>query len=292
MIYDPASGELLTTWGYLSALYTVITQADVYRSGVWTPLPESAVSPAVSEAYFPPTRTIIGIDQAGRTWSFANDAWIQLHPAQAAPAGRDGASLAFDGSHLVLFGGWDGSYMDPPADDTWLWNGTDWLAAAATVAPPPRWNASMATDPTTGDVVLFGGDSRTDVSVPVYGDAGDEMLLGDTWTWDGAAWSPAVAAGPAPRGGAAMSAYPPAGGVVLTGGHALSTTAGDGLGAPTLVELADTWEFASGRWTLLVATGSPAGDLARADYAPGLGAVLLDYAGQPQGHRVATWILA
>ena len=45
-------------------------------------------------------------------------------------------------------------------------------------ARPPAICASMAYDPATGQLVLFGGD--------------DGSVLGDTWTWNGTTWTAAV----------------------------------------------------------------------------------------------------
>ena len=49
-------------------------------------------------------------------------------------------------------------------------------AAAAPTAPSPRYDAGMAYDAARGQVVLFGGQDAF-------------SFFGDTWTWDGAAWT-------------------------------------------------------------------------------------------------------
>nr|MDA8292961.1 hypothetical protein [Actinomycetota bacterium] len=72
-----------------------------------------------------------------------------------------------------------------------------WTKQSPTTSPSARSFASMAYDPATGTMVLFGGD-------------GSSGLLADTWTWNGTTWtkqSPTTS--PSARYGASM-AYDPA----------------------------------------------------------------------------------
>ena len=80
--------------------------------------------------------------------------------------------MAYDpvGKNIVLFGGYDGtSYLN----DTWIFNGTDWVQLSPTNAPPVRSASAMSFDRVTGTLVLFGGYNGN-------------QYLGDTWLWDGA----------------------------------------------------------------------------------------------------------
>ena len=43
-------------------------------------------------------------------------------------------------------------------------------------SPPPRWDATLAYNPTTRTLVLFGGQSF-------------DRVFGDTWTWNGTTWT-------------------------------------------------------------------------------------------------------
>ena len=55
-----------------------------------------------------------------------------------------------------------------------------WTQQHPATSPPGRFGASMAYDPATGDMVLFGG----------LGDTGGLLgSLGDTWTWNGTTWA-------------------------------------------------------------------------------------------------------
>jgi hypothetical protein len=69
---------------------------------------------------------------------------------------------------VVLFGG---TARHGPLGDTWTWDGSTWTKQAPATSPPAREFASMAYDPATGNLVLFGGDN-----------AGPRSF-NDTWTW-------------------------------------------------------------------------------------------------------------
>jgi Kelch motif protein len=69
-------------------------------------------------------------------------------------------------------------------------------------------------------------------------------MLGDTWEWDGMAWTERGVAGPDPREGAAMAAL--GGKLVLFGG----------LGKSALYN--DTWLWDGTAWTELMVPGPPA----------------------------------
>lgn len=107
------------------------------------------------------------------------------------------------------------------------------VPAGSTVPPDARMGAAVAYDDGSGQMVLFGGQSRS--SAPV-----DE-----TWTWDGRSWTEArLATRPAPRTGALM-AYDPSRKVVLMFG-------GTGKGAAARsapVQLNDTWTWNGSKWT-------------------------------------------
>jgi hypothetical protein len=79
-----------------------------------------------------------------------------------------------------------------------------WTKQAPATSPPFRFDAAMAYDAATGNIVLFGG-------IPLYD---------DTWTWDGSTWTKqAPASHPPARYGAAMAYDAATGNVVLFGGQ-------------------------------------------------------------------------
>jgi hypothetical protein len=81
--------------------------------------------------------------------------------------------MAYDAARgqVVLFGGSDGSRL---LNDTWVWDGTNWVQKFPANAPPARLAHAMAYDAARGQVVLFGGASFGSFS--------------DTWVWDGTNW--------------------------------------------------------------------------------------------------------
>jgi|ERR1022692_2060531 hypothetical protein len=86
----------------------------------------------------------------------------------------------------------------------------------------------MIYDPSTGNVVLFGGSN---------GNGGGD--LGDTWTWNGATWVQlSQLSSPIARFGASIACDPVAGNVVLFGGVNGSSSF-----------LADTWTWSGTTWT-------------------------------------------
>ena len=119
--------------------------------------------------------------------------------------------------------------------DTWTWNGTTWSQATPATSPSARIAASMAYDPATGNMVLFGGR------------ANNFNPLGDTWTWNGTTWSrvsPAMS--PPARYGASMAYDPATGNMVLFGGRANNVN-----------PLGDTWTWNGTTWSQSSPATSP-----------------------------------
>jgi N-acetylneuraminic acid mutarotase len=174
---------------------------------------------------------------ANDTWTFdaAGDAWSQAHPA-VSPSARLYPSMVDDPTTgmVVLFGGWTGSSA---LGDTWTYDArTDtWADRKPTAAPPPRWGAAMAFEPTADRVILFGGLSAS---------YDGSTRFGDTWEYDTVAntWTQLQPTGDLPpsRGYATMAWDPAASRAVLFGGFA---------GGSNL--LGDTWAYdpTAASWT-------------------------------------------
>ena len=177
------------------------------------------------------------------TWQLQGGQWSQLSLGSAPPA-REGAAMVYDAANntIVLFGGSTTLFGNCCGDlnDTWVWNGatstwTQMVANGDPSSPPARRfdGQGMAYDPNTGTVVLFGGVTQSGT------------FLGDTWTWNGQAWTQQTpAASPSPRSGPGI-ANDAAGNVVLFGGYN-GTTA-----------LADTWVWNGTTWQQQFPASSP-----------------------------------
>ena len=109
---------------------------------------------------------------SGASWGQA--AWTKQSPTTV-PTARIRASMAQFGNYTVMFGG-QTSVASDFLGDTWLWDGTNWTQVTSFGLfgtgqhPSPRSLASMAYDPDTGQVVLFGGLTT------------NGLRLNDTWT--------------------------------------------------------------------------------------------------------------
>jgi hypothetical protein len=111
---------------------------------------------------------------------------------------------------------------------------SQWIEQTQTLQPPYRTEHALTYDAARAEVVLFGG-------------AGNGAVLhGDTWAWNGDAWSLRVAtASPSPRRGHRLAYDSARQRVVLFGGRAGATY------------LADTWEWDGNDWLQRPTTSQP-----------------------------------
>jgi eukaryotic-like serine/threonine-protein kinase len=186
-----------------------------------------------------------GPPQVADTWIWDDSNWSQARPATSPPA-RQGATMAYDAAagQLILFGGETGT-SSGLLNDTWTWNGTTWSQLEPATSPPARYDASMAYDPATRELVLFGG----------FGADDNSNNLNDTWTWNGTTWTQQhPGASPPVRVNAGLAYDPANGGLVLFGGTA---PAPFGQPAPVSAFLADTWIWNGTTWTQQHLAASP-----------------------------------
>lgn len=103
----------------------------------------------------------------------------------------------------------------------------------------------MAYDPENHGIIMFGGATYTPTA-----DGSNSASLGDTWLWNGTAWSQLNVTGPSPRS-ASVGAYDSARHViVLFGGSGPG-----GVGPAKLFN--DTWIWDGASWTQLTPAHSP-----------------------------------
>src|SRR5262245_5514132 len=127
------------------------------------------------------------------------------------PTGRDSCAMAYDPlrKRVVLFGGAtknaNGEFL---LNDTWEWDGVNWTQVADT-GPSPRRQFRMSFDYVRNTTILHGGNLSPG--------AGEFSPMGDTWEWDGDAWTQLANNGP-PRCLYAMASDPDRQRVVLHGG--------------------------------------------------------------------------
>ncbi len=170
------------------------------------------------------------------TWVWNGSSWRDATPPAGSPSTRVGSQLAYDSARhrILLFGGSD------PHSELVAWDGVRWRQIAGEAsAPPYRFYHAMAYDAARDRLVVFGG--RHDAA------GGAMTVLGDTWEWDGTAWSNVMPATSPPARLHAAAAYDPKRGrIVLVGGE---SAAG--------VVLADTWEWDGTTWQQSSALPAP-----------------------------------
>ena len=202
-----------------------------------------------------------GLSGTASVCSFDGARWSVV--TAGLPSARQQPALAYDPRRgaVVLFGGVaPTSFPSLHLQDTWELRGNQWAQVATSTAPSPRAGASLAFDPRAQGIVLFGGSLNLSV-------------LGDTWSFDGAQWTPLASSGPAPRSEAALAFDPQRQAMVLYGGQSAVP--------PFAGVCDDTWEWNGSSWQVL---GAPLARLSRpALFADASGMLLCgrdDFAGQ------------
>jgi hypothetical protein len=167
----------------------------------------------------------------GDTWEWDGIGWNQVMlPPQSTPSARAGQAVALDARRgsLLLFGGAGGTADAPqPLADTWEYLGepAGW-SQVASGGPPARHQAAMA----SAEVSFLGNGSNLSRPPGVLLHGGIDAsghTLGDTWVWDGHAWSMP------PRQSDACPSVPPSSPTVprCRSQAAIIPTTGSGLGA-------------------------------------------------------------
>ena len=118
------------------------------------------------------------------TWEWNGREWKQIEPAHVPPA-RLGAGAAYDEKRgvTVVFGG-SGKNENQQLvffDDTWEWDGKDWIQRTPEVHPLPRQAPSMYYDPIREVVVIYGGYYFDPITQ-------NQVFHDDVWFWDGETW--------------------------------------------------------------------------------------------------------
>jgi uncharacterized protein YjbI with pentapeptide repeats len=247
MAYDPAMNETILFGGSGN---TIVNATWAYNGSTWTELsPATSPSPRAnaSMAYDPSTNQLILFGgqsgttgrALGDTWEWNGTTWTQLAPVTSPPI-RDDASMAYDAAtdQVVLYGGYEPNSAPTNGSDTWIWNGTNWtLAEAASLTGRDAgYGASMAFDPSSNQLILFGGFNDGHVTTTTNN---------QTWSWNGTAWTQLEpTTSPPARGGASMAYDPAISKLVLFGGDGSA-------------DYTDTWTWGGVTWTQLNPPASP-----------------------------------
>jgi hypothetical protein len=112
------------------------------------------------------------------TWVWDGSTWTQKAPATNPPARYDHA-MAYDGysGQVVMFGGYTAvSGFWNVWNDTWTWDGSNWMQRSPPNGPSARCCHAMVYDAPNNQVLLFGGRDYWIVS-------SDTTVFSDTWVW-------------------------------------------------------------------------------------------------------------
>lgn len=162
----------------------------------------------------------------GQSWT--------LRPYPNAPTPRRAGAMAYDGTRMIVHGG---LYASPSQllDETWSYNGNQWLQLTPTTNSPGRWGHRLVRDTQRNRLITFGGRSPTIVG-----------LAHDTYTWSANAWTPiATATFPASRYLYGMCYDQARDRVVLFGGTTVNASPND------------TWEFDGLNWSPVTSANAP-----------------------------------
>lgn len=179
--------------------------------------------------------TNIGPSIAGDTWEWNPATYTWLLKSNTSSVGnRLGSGMAYDPNihQVILFGGRDFSSFGNTLTGTYTWDGNTWQQLSTPVGPIGRYTQGMVTDSARSKVVMYGGYNGN--------------LLGDTWEWNGTAWTLVAANGSGPF----MRSGP---GLAYDSGRQRTVMFGGSTGQPA----ADTWEWNGTSWTQLPTQAHP-----------------------------------
>ncbi|PYJ37734.1 MAG: hypothetical protein DME84_06430 [Verrucomicrobia bacterium] len=181
MTYDPASGKIIMFGGFDGTTY--LNDTWTFDGVTWTEVATNTRPPAraaAQMAYDSVTRKVVlfggydGTNYLGDTWLWdgTTSQWTQAAPTHH-PRPVTGPMLFPDPNGRVdLFGGFDGHFYQLTM---WQWTGFDWRRLSPATVPYARSSAAVATNPTSDQVVLFGGLA--------------DVNPNNTWTYDGTTWT-------------------------------------------------------------------------------------------------------
>jgi PKD repeat protein len=173
-----------------------------------------------------------------------------------APAAAYWTSMVYDAAdrYVLLFGG------TPSGGQTWTFQNGRWTQITAGTAPGARFASQMVYDIRDHYVLLFSGCLTGKSCIP-WG------LVDDTWTYQAGTWmnvTSTLSVSPPARRGAGIAYDISDQAVVLFGGEGATQ------------DLGDTWEWANGTWSSVIAATAPQQRQGPAmDYDPNLGVVVL-----------------
>lgn len=238
-VYIPDRQQALLFGGWRAQI-GYVNDSWSWNAGCWTRLAPANNPPPMAApvlAYDAGRATVVLWGQrigpngaVAETWTWNGQDWIK-----STATGPEGVAVAaYDANinRVVLF--------ESSISETWIWDGSQWQKSSPAHKPGSRFGTSMAFDPVTKSLLLFGGFVRTPV-----------QRLSDTWLWNGSDWAqvtPKVS--PSARAQATMVSFTRGKQVLLLGGE----------NAPTV--LTDAWAWDGTTWAPMASYGISGGAVA------------------------------
>jgi hypothetical protein len=186
LVYDPTRRGLLffvpSSWGGETGLY----DGEVWRRLTDTLTAESGIDHLFRPQMVYDSRRQVVVLQSirGVTFELHGDKWQRGAEWESENKGRSGFGLAYDIARgvTVLFGGLQRErdenleFVEQVLNDTWEYDGEQWIHVTPEQFPPARYGHAMAYDEARQVIVLFGGIDATG------------SPLNDTWEYDGDGW--------------------------------------------------------------------------------------------------------
>lgn len=204
MAYD-SRRQVTVLFGGNDGAHNGVAFADTWEwnGSTWTQSTPSGITPPARGAHAMAFDSVRGVTvmfggaltggggNVADTWEWNGVTWTQRAVGQPGPAPINGHKLAYDSARgvCVFFGPYLSSNGVSYESQTWEWDGQHWTNKTPSdpnSSPPPRGGMGFAYAPDRGTTVLFGGSSAT-------------QYFGDTWEWNGSAWTQASLSGPSPR---------------------------------------------------------------------------------------------
>src|SRR4029453_7010045 len=163
MTYDPVSGKVIAFGGFDGAKY--LNDTWTFDGTSWAQIATPSAPPARIAAqmtYDSVIQKIVlfggfdGTNYLGDTWLWDGSTleWTQATPNHQPPAVTGPMLFPDPNGRADLFGGFDGQFYQLTM---WQWAGSDWPQLFPPTVPFARASAAVATNTSTGQVVMFGG---------------------------------------------------------------------------------------------------------------------------------------
>jgi putative cell wall-binding protein len=171
---------------------------------------------------------------------------------------------------------------------TWTFDGADWASHHPAGAPRARGRSVLGYDPSSKQVVMFGGSVAPCSATPTGPPTTTPGAFADTWIWNGSVWSPQHPATSPPAAGGGCAAYDAnTNQFIMYGGETPSA------GMPTVYRSA-TWQWTGLAWMQLPTSSSPPGGNCTMTYDTTTSSIVMLVRSDPatDGSTVQTWVWA